>query len=130
VKLTLHNRQQGHQAFKTAWEAAKDQLQAGKRLVLEVREETRTLEQNRCMWAYLTDIAKQVNWYGRKLTPEQWKEILSASLRKQEVVPGIDGGFVVLGQSTSKMTIAEMSEMIELSIAFGEQHDVKFSAKE
>ena len=109
------------------WEAAKEGLQAGKRLVLTLTEETRSIEQNSKMWATLGEIANQVDWYGQKLTAEEWKWVLSASLKKQRAVPGIDGGFVVLGQSTSKMTIAEMSEMIELAVAFGAQQGVIFN---
>jgi hypothetical protein len=45
-------------------------------------------------------------------------------------VPGIEGGFVALGQSTSKMTKAEMSELQTLIEAFGSQQGVKFTAQE
>jgi hypothetical protein len=45
-------------------------------------------------------------------------------------VPGIDGGFVVLGKSTSKMTKAEMTELQELMAAFGAEQGVKFTATE
>jgi len=126
MRVTLHNRQQAHTAMIAVWEAAKEQLQAGKKLVLLLTEETRSNEQNAKMWATLAEIANQVNWYGQKLTAEEWKWVLSASLKKQRAVQGIDGGFVVLGQSTSKMTIAEMSEMIELAVAFGAQQGVTF----
>lgn len=95
---------------------------------VEVKPKTRTIEQNRRLWAMLGDIAKQVNWYGKKLTPENWKDMFSASLKKQDVVPAIDGGFVVLGQSTSKMTIKEMTELQELMSAFGADHSVEWSA--
>ena len=78
----------------------------------------------------LTDVSKQVNWYGRKLTPEEWKHVFTASLSKQDVVPGIDGGFVVLGKSTSKMTKSEMAELQELIEAFGAQQGVRFTAPE
>jgi len=87
----------------------------------------RTIEQNAAMWGGLTDLSKQVDWYSNKLSPEEWKIVLTASLKIQRVVPGIDGGFVAIGQSTSQMTIAEMSEMIELIYAFGTQHGVKFT---
>lgn len=112
-----------------AYETIKEQLQAGKKLVLSLTEETRSNEQNAKMWSCLGEIANQVNWYGQKLTAEEWKWVLSASLKKQRAVQGIDGGFVVLGQSTSKMTIAEMSEMIELAVAFGAQQGVIFKAE-
>jgi len=88
----------------------------------------RSLEQNRMMWANLEDIAQQVTWYGVKLTKEEWKDVLTAALKKQKVVPGIEGGFVVIGARTSKMTVPEMTELIELSTAFGTQQGVKFRA--
>jgi hypothetical protein len=43
-------------------------------------------------------------------------------------VPGLDGGFVVLGQSTSKMTKAEMCDLQTLMEAFGAEKGVRFSA--
>lgn len=98
-----------------------------KPLVIEIKELTRTLAQNSMLWACLTDIAEQVNWHGRKLSKEDWKHVLSASLYQQEVVPNIDGnGFVVLGKSTSKMTVREMRDLIELAQAFGAEQGVQF----
>lgn len=98
--------------------------------VFQLREPTRTLEQNARMWAMLTDIAQQVDWYGQKLDPHEWKDVLSAALKKQRAVPGIDGGFVVIGARTSKMTIREMTELMDLMEAFGAGRGVKFSAQE
>jgi len=88
----------------------------------------RSLNQNRMMWANLEDIAQQVTWYGVKLAKDEWKDVLTAALKKQKVVPGIEGGFVVIGARTSKMTVPEMTELIELSTAFGTQQGVKFRA--
>jgi len=94
---------------------------------IEAKPMTRTLEQNAKLWAMLTDISQQVNWHGQKLSQEDWKHIFSAALSQQRVVPNLDNnGFVVLGQSTSKMTVAQMTEMIELMHAFGAQNEVKF----
>jgi len=46
-------------------------------------------------------------------------------------VPDLDGtGFVVIGQHTSKMTIKEMAELIELMTVFGVEHSVKFLASD
>ena len=109
------------------WPHLKAHLMAGRRMVVELRTETRSLEQNARLWAMLTEVSRQVDWYGRKLTPEQWKHVFSAALKKQDVVPGIDGGFVVLGLSTSKMTRAEMSELQELIEAFGAERGVRFA---
>ena len=76
----------------------------------------------------MSDISEQVNWHGRKLTTEQWKHIFTAALTKLDVVPNLAGdGFVVLGQSTSKMTVGELSNLIELINAFGAEQGVRFS---
>ena len=92
-----------------------------------VSEKTRSLEQNSRLWASLNEISKQVDWHGRKLTPEDWKHVFSASLKKMEVVPNLEGtGFVALGLSTSKMTKRELSDLLELVYAFGAEHNVIF----
>ena len=130
ITLPLINPVQAHQAIETAWRHAKAWLMAGHRLTLEVRPEKRSDAQNRRLWAMLADISAQVDWYGQKLTSEEWKDVMSASLKRTKVVPGLDGGFVVCGQSTSRMTRAEMCELQELMEAFGAQQGVKFRAPE
>lgn len=131
LTLPLYNAQQAHQAIQTAWQHAKGWLTAGdQRLTLEIRPEKRSDAQNRRLWAMLADISAQVDWYGQKLTSEEWKDVFSASLKRTKVVPGLDGGFVVCGQSTSKMTKAEMCEMQELMEAFGAEKGVQFRAPE
>lgn len=92
--------------------------------VVQVKPKTRSLEQNARLWACLQEVSDQVVWHGRKLTPVEWKFVFSAALTKQEVVPGIDGGFVVLGQSTSQMSVREMNDLLTLIDAFAAQHGV------
>lgn len=130
ITLPLWNAQQGYQAVIKAWNHAKSLLLAGHRLVLEIRPEKRSDAQNRRLWAMLRDISEQVNWHGNRLTDEEWKDVFTAALKRQRVVPGLDGGFVVCGQRTSKMTKAEMSELQELMEAFGAQQAVKFKAQD
>jgi len=89
---------------------------------------TRSLDQNALLWPLLGDVAGQVEWYGRRLKPEEWKDIFTAALRKADVVPGIDGGFVVLGQRTSTMSKRRFSELVELIYAFGAGRGVRWSA--
>ena len=131
-QTVLINAQHGYQVIKQAWEWAKPWLLSEHRLSLEIRKETRSTAQNRLMWSILTDLAAQVVWpvdgKTQKLDPEDWKHILSAGLKRhQRVAQGIDGGFVMLGQRTSKMTQAEMSELIELAYAFGAERGVQWS---
>lgn len=113
------------------WLQLKSMLMAGNRMVVEVKPETRSTEQNARLWAMLTDISEQVDWYGRRLSPEDWKHVFTASLRQLDVVPNLNGtGFVALGQSTSRMTKAEMSDLQTLMEAFGAEKGVQFKAVE
>lgn len=98
---------------------------------VQFMEEKRTLDQNARMWACLSEIAEQVEWYGRRLEPEDWKDVFTAALRKSQVVPGIDRGtFVALGLHTSKLSKREFSDLLELINAFAAEHDVRFSFEE
>jgi NinB protein len=88
----------------------------------------RTLAQNDKMWALLTDISIQVRWAGEKLRPADWRDLfLDALKRELRVMPTLDGnGVMRLGKSTSSLTKAEMSDLIELIYAFGAEHNVVF----
>lgn len=95
--------------------------------VVTIQPATRTLEQNALLWALLTAFSEQVEWFGQKLSPEDWKDLTTAALRKSRVVPGLDGqGFVVLGQRTSTMNKHEFSDLIETIYAFGAERGVDF----
>lgn len=96
---------------------------------VEFKKATRTTDQNAKMWAGLNDIAKQVDWHGQKLAPEDWKLILMEALSQElRLVPNLDGnGFVPLGRSSSRLTKGEMSDLIELMLAFGAKHGVTWS---
>ena len=125
--LTLSTITQARADLAELWPLIVDELRAGRRLVLSIKSETRSTAANAMMWSILTDLSRQVIWHGQKLAPEDWKCMATAALRKQRVVPGLDGGFVVLGDSTSTMTVGEMSELIEVLYALGAQHDVQWS---
>ena len=115
------------QIKKNAQEAVKS---APEGYVLTIKAPTRTLEQNNRLWALLNDVSRQVVWYDRVLSAEEWKCVFTAALRKQDVVPGIGGGFVVLGLSTSRMSKKEMIDLQDLITAFGAEHNVKWSEYE
>lgn len=94
---------------------------------VEVKPPARSLAQNARFWAMLDDISHQVVWYKQKLSSEDWKLVFTAAWKKHEVVPGIDGGFVVLGLRTSTLTVSEMGELMELMSAFGAERAVIWS---
>lgn len=127
VKTTFYDAVSAYKVLSTEiWPLIKGALMAGHKVTLEAKPETRSSAQNRRMWAMLTDIANQVDWYGKKMTAECWKHVFTAVLHHQESVPGINGGFVVLGKSTSSMTKADMAELQDLIEAFGAERGVMF----
>lgn len=126
------NAQHGHTVIQDLWQWVKAMTLGGHKVSIEAKPETRTTAQNRMLWSCLTDIAAQVQWpvdgKTQKLDAEEWKHILSAGLKKhQRVAQGIEGGFVMLGQRTSRMTVAEMGDLITLAHAFGGERGVKWS---
>lgn len=115
--------------------ACREVLSAPDGYVVKIEEPKRSNDQNAKLWACLTDLSTQVLWPVdgelKHLPPEDWKTILTAGLKRyQRMAKGIDGGLVVMGVSTSRMTKREMGELLELIQAFGAQHGVKFSARE
>lgn len=99
-----------------------------KPIIVIIQERNRSIDQNRKLWACLGDVSRQVEWHGRQLDAESWKCIFTAALKQQDVVPNLAGnGFVVIGQSTSKMRVGEFAELLELIQAFGTEKNVKWS---
>ena len=91
-------------------------------------DDPRSLEQNAKLWAMLEDVAEQVEWYGKKLTAWDWKDVMTSALIKANVVPNLDGtGFVACGLHTSKLGKKRMSELIELIDAFAAEKGVRWS---
>lgn len=117
IIIHLHSPDQRYRAKK-----AIDHADDG--MVVEIKKKTRSLGQNARLWAILGVLSEKIEWYGETLTPENWKDILTAAQKREKVVPGIDGGFVVLGQRTSGMTIKEMSELQELAAEFAARHGI------
>ena len=94
--------------------------------VVNVREPTRTGEQNDKMWAMLTDIS-HAKPMGRHHTPDDWKAIaMNACGWECQFCEGLDGRPFPLGFRSSKMTKSQMSTLIEWLQAFGDEHGVKW----
>jgi hypothetical protein len=104
--------------------------EVGDGYVVTISQPRRSLVQNALMWVLLQELADQVVWHGQRLSAENWKDMCTAALKQQEVVPGIEKGFVVLGTSTRRMSKQEMSDLIEFIYAFGAQNGVEFGTDE
>ncbi|WP_413616433.1 recombination protein NinB [Halomonas cupida] len=115
-------------ALSRAAQAAGRGLERGPiQIALRHKQGKRTTDQNRLLWAILRDVSQQVEWYGQYLTDEEWKDVFTVSLKRQKTIPGIDGGFIMVGGRTSKMNKQEFSDLVDLIHAFGNDHGVRWS---
>lgn len=97
---------------------------------LEFKAAKRTLPQNDRMWAMLTDVSRQKEHInGVKYTPDQWKVIFMAACgREFAFIPSLDGStFIPWGQSSSDLSKAEMTNLIEFMFAWGAENGMVWS---
>lgn len=99
--------------------------------IVRFNEPTRTLEQNAKFHAICTDIAKCGHpWMGKTRTAAQWKVLLVsghavATKEGSDVVPGLEGEFVNLRESTALMSKARGSSLIEYALAYCTLHEIE-----
>jgi hypothetical protein len=69
-----------------------------------------------------------MSWHGQKLSADDWKMLfLSALKQEMRLVQNLSGnGFISLGRSSSDLSKEEMSNLLELILAWGAEHGVMF----
>lgn len=118
LKLTLRDREKAHQGVDAA--IAKGAAK-GKPWTLELRERTRSDEQNDALHGLIAQILRQrPHHFGMKMTKEAYKAVFMHALgREPTMLPNLEGdGFFPMGLSTSKLTVGEFSELIESILAW------------
>jgi hypothetical protein len=94
---------------------------------VEFREKRRTDDQNRLMWAELTTLARLRPYHnGVRMSPDTYKCMFMQALgHETRFIPTMDGdGVFPLGMRSSRLTIPEMSDLIELLNAFAAREGV------
>jgi hypothetical protein len=98
--------------------------------VARIAEPKRTQEQNDKMWAMLTDISVQKP-LDRRHTPQDWKAIfMNACGWECQFIEGLDGRPFPQGFRSSQLTKSQMSKLIEYMLAFGAEHQIRWSGEE
>lgn len=109
--------------------------------VVEIKDETRTMMQNRLMWPYLAAFEKQLEWpvmvggkwYQSKLSDWDWKDFLTGSFEgdMRRMAQGMEGnGLVMLGSHTSGFGKKKFSDFITFMQAFGAKQNVRFTDRQ
>ena len=96
--------------------------------VVNIRPATRNKDQNARMWAMLSDVSR-ANPEGKKgWNPEVWKcAFMSALGHEAKLYGGIDDGEPFLVQSSSRLTVREMADLITFIQEYGDRHSVRWS---
>ena len=96
--------------------------------VVNIRPATRSADQNAKMWAMLSDVSR-AKPEGRHWTTETWKAAFMHSLGHQcQFTDGLDGsGPFPLGFRTSRLTKAQMADLITVIYEYGDRHGVRWS---
>ena len=100
--------------------------------VVEIRPARRSTDQNAKLHAMFGDVAKQATLHGRKLTAAQWKVIFIsghavATGLGADVLPGIEGEFVNIRESSAQMGVKRMASLIEYMLTWGVDHGIVWS---
>jgi len=98
--------------------------------VANIREATRSGEQNDKMWAMLSDISR-AKPEGRRHTAETWKAIfMNACGWEVQFIEGLDGRPFPEGFRSSRMTVRQMADLITFIQSYGDQHSVAWTYPE
>jgi hypothetical protein len=97
--------------------------------VVNIREATRSGDQNARMWAMLSDVSR-AKPDGRTMTPERWKAAFMQSFgHAVQFENDLEGRPFPIGHHSSRLSKAEMSELIDFIGAWGSERGVKWSER-
>lgn len=100
--------------------------------VVTIGPDTRSDAQNRLLHDAIADIAQQVEWKGQRFNATTWKRLCVASWLREigetpDMIPALDGnGFDVIYEKTSKLSVAQMTSLIDWINVFGATNGVTF----
>lgn len=98
--------------------------------VVRISAPTRTLDQNAKMHAMLSDISR-AKPEGRCHTPEVWKALMMhACGHAVQFETGLNGQPFPIGFRSSRMTVAQMSDLIEFMYEYGARHAIAWTDSE
>lgn len=122
ITIMLRDQDMAIVKMRNLWGSIKQLLTGERVIVVEVKDATRSTEQNAKLHAMIGEISQKLTWPikgGDKLDIEAWKRLFVCAFEREknksaELYPSLDGhGFDVVYRRTSKMGIKEMGELIE-----------------
>lgn len=109
--------------------ASEDCMKADDGWIVKVSPPTRNLEQSAKFHAICSSVSSQKEWCGRTLSPYQWKVLFIsghavATGYGADIVPGIEGEFANIRESSASMSKSRFSSLLEYVIAYCEDNAI------
>ena len=121
----LNETKQAHGIFVQLWEKVKEALNAGEKLTLEIKPESKSREQEKLYHAVIGRIAKQAEHAGAQWDVESWKRFLLDQFAKDtnrpngKVVASLDGERIIqVGLQSRKFSKEDAMEFTEWLMAW------------
>lgn len=101
--------------------------------VVTIQPPSRSLDQNARFHALCSEVSRQARFMGRTLTPAQWKVLFIsghaiATGLGSDMVPGIEGEYVNIRESSARMSVKRMASLIEYVQAWCVDNDIRILA--
>jgi hypothetical protein len=120
VRYELIDKSQAKRLMTMLWPKVLVALDAGRKLTLEVKDASKSREQEKLYHELIGQIAKQAQHMGAKWSAEDFKRLLVDQFMRDigegggKVIPNLDNtGIVQLGTQTRNFTQEQGSEFIE-----------------
>jgi len=125
MRYDLDNPEQATTLMQSLWPKVKAALAAGRKLTLEVKDASKSREQEKKYHAILNEIAQQAQHMGAKWDADDWKRLLvdkflrETGFKDSPIIPNLDGtGIVQLGFQTRNFSKEHASEFVEFLLAW------------
>lgn len=98
-----------------------------------IAEPKRSSDQNAKFHAILSDLSKSgLKWAGKERSLDEWKALVVsahavATEAPGEVIPGLEGEFVAIRESTARMSVGRTNSLIEYVLAFCATHGIELT---
>ncbi len=135
MRYELRTPEQATSLMQSLWPKVKEAIKGGKQLSLEIKEISKTREQERLYHAMIGEIAKQAQHMGAKWDAETWKRLLVDKYVREiglhsQIMANLDGnGLVQLGFQTRNFTKEQASEFVEWLHSWGANNGITFTEK-
>ena len=131
MRYDLIDQQQASALMHSLWPKVKAALAAGRKLTLEVKDASKSREQEEKYHAIIGDIAKQAQHMGAKWDAETWKRLLVDKYCREtglnsQIMANLDNdGLVQLGFQTRKFSKEQASEFVEFLLAWCAENGIE-----